>query len=162
MWWLQTGGVGLCLGQHGAVCHPGGGERGFRGRGFETQPAAMLERRAGVEHAASELGGHSRREQVGLNQVLVARHQLKICPLFFFLGSVLSDVLAVVSQDRILSVFSSCGRRLLPAIQLATPVSALHCSTHFVMVLTAGATLSVWSVASCSVIHVVGRLALNK
>uniref|UniRef100_H3DH56 Protein HIRA n=1 Tax=Tetraodon nigroviridis TaxID=99883 RepID=H3DH56_TETNG len=57
-----------------------------------------------------------------------------------------SDVLAVASQDRILSVFSSCGRRLLPAIQLATPVSALHCSTHFVMVLTAGATLSVWDV----------------
>lgn len=72
----------------------------------------------------------------------------------FVLGFVLSDVLAVASQDRILSVFSSCGRRLLPAIQLATPVSALHCSTHFVMVLTAGATLSVWSVASCSVINV--------
>lgn len=49
-----------------------------------------------------------------------------------------------------LSVFSSCGRRLLPAIQLATPVSALHCSAHFVMVLTAGATLSVWSVLESS------------
>lgn len=49
-------------------------------------------------------------------------------------------------QDRMLSVFSSCGRRLLPSIQLATPVSALHCSAHFVMVLTAGAMLSVWSV----------------
>lgn len=80
-----NGGVGLCLGQHGAVCHPGGGERGLRGRGFETQPAAMLERRAGVEHAASELGGHSRREQVGLKQVLVVGHQLKICPFFVFL-----------------------------------------------------------------------------
>uniref|UniRef100_A0A671XC65 Protein HIRA n=1 Tax=Sparus aurata TaxID=8175 RepID=A0A671XC65_SPAAU len=57
-----------------------------------------------------------------------------------------SDVLAVACQDRMLSVFSSCGRRLLPAIQLATPVSALHCSAHFVMVLTAGATLSVWDV----------------
>lgn len=58
----------------------------------------------------------------------------------------LSDILAVACEDRMLSVFSSCGRRLLPAIQLATPVSALHCSAHFVMVLTAGATLSVWSV----------------
>lgn len=76
---------------------------------------------------------------------------LKMCNA---LGFVLSDVLAVASQDRILSVFSSCGRRLLPAIQLATPVSALHCSTHFVMVLTAGATLSVWSVASCFIINV--------
>ncbi|XP_068165973.1 protein HIRA [Antennarius striatus] len=57
-----------------------------------------------------------------------------------------SDVLAVVCQDRMLSVFSSCGRRLLPSIQLATPVSALHCSAHFVMVLTAGAALSVWDV----------------
>ncbi|XP_037633782.1 protein HIRA [Sebastes umbrosus] len=57
-----------------------------------------------------------------------------------------SEVLAVACQDRMLSVFSSCGRRLLPAIQLATPVSALHCSAHFVMALTAGATLSVWDV----------------
>lgn len=43
-------------------------------------------------------------------------------------------------------MFSSCGRRLLPAIQLGAPVSALHCSAHYVMVLTAAATLSVWSV----------------
>ncbi|KAI4820997.1 hypothetical protein KUCAC02_028950 [Chaenocephalus aceratus] len=57
-----------------------------------------------------------------------------------------SDILAVACQDRMLSVFSSCGRRLLPAIQLATPVSALHCSAHFVMALTAGAALSVWDV----------------
>uniref|UniRef100_A0A1A8F059 Protein HIRA n=1 Tax=Nothobranchius korthausae TaxID=1143690 RepID=A0A1A8F059_9TELE len=57
-----------------------------------------------------------------------------------------SDVLAVACEDRMLSVFSCCGRRLLPAIQLATPISALHCSAHFVMVLTAGAGLSVWDV----------------
>uniref|UniRef100_A0A8D0D2W6 Protein HIRA n=1 Tax=Sander lucioperca TaxID=283035 RepID=A0A8D0D2W6_SANLU len=56
------------------------------------------------------------------------------------------DVVAVACQDRMLSVFSSCGRRLLPAIQLPTPVSALHCTAHFVMALTAGATLSVWDV----------------
>ncbi|KAA8592417.1 hypothetical protein FQN60_017872 [Etheostoma spectabile] len=56
-----------------------------------------------------------------------------------------SDVIAVACQDRMLSVFSSCGRRLLPAIQLPAPVSALHCTAHFVMALTAGATLSVWS-----------------
>ncbi|XP_056275570.1 protein HIRA isoform X2 [Pseudoliparis swirei] len=57
-----------------------------------------------------------------------------------------SDVLAVACQDRMLSVFSTCGRRLLPAIQLATPASALHCSAHFVMALTAEAALSVWDV----------------
>ncbi|KAM4615984.1 protein HIRA isoform 2-T2 [Polymixia lowei] len=57
-----------------------------------------------------------------------------------------SDVIAVACEDRMLSVFSSCGRRLLPAIQLATPMSALHCSGHSVMALTAGATLSVWDV----------------
>uniref|UniRef100_A0A667WQD9 Protein HIRA n=1 Tax=Myripristis murdjan TaxID=586833 RepID=A0A667WQD9_9TELE len=57
-----------------------------------------------------------------------------------------SDVIAVACEDRMLSVFSSCGRRLLPAIQLATPMSALHCSSHFVMALTAGARLSVWDV----------------
>lgn len=73
--------------------------------------------------------------------------------IFSLLFLLLSDVLAVACQDRMLSVFSSCGRRLLPAIQLATPVSALHCSAHFVMVLTAGATLSVWSVLTYSVTH---------
>ncbi|XP_077416701.1 protein HIRA [Vanacampus margaritifer] len=57
-----------------------------------------------------------------------------------------SDILAVACQDRMLSVFSSYGRRLLPSIQLPSPVSALNCSAHFVMALTAGATLSVWDV----------------
>lgn len=70
---------------------------------------------------------------------------------FLILLHSLSDILAVACEDRMLSVFSSCGRRLLPAIQLGTPASALHCSAHYVMVLTAGATLSVWSVFSCSV-----------
>ncbi|KAM9811072.1 protein HIRA [Neosynchiropus ocellatus] len=57
-----------------------------------------------------------------------------------------SDVIAVACDDRMLSVFSSCGRRLLPSIQLATPASVLNCTAHFVMALTAGATLSVWDV----------------
>uniref|UniRef100_A0A4W6CTW2 Protein HIRA n=1 Tax=Lates calcarifer TaxID=8187 RepID=A0A4W6CTW2_LATCA len=65
-----------------------------------------------------------------------------------------SDILAVACEDRMLSVFSSCGRRLLPAIQLGTPVSALHCSAHFLMALTAGATLSVWSVLRYLVIFI--------
>ncbi|KAM8865915.1 protein HIRA [Synchiropus picturatus] len=57
-----------------------------------------------------------------------------------------SDVIAVACDDRMLSIFSSCGRRLLPSIQLTTPASVLNCTAHFVMALTGGATLSVWDV----------------
>lgn len=59
----------LCAraGQHGAVGGPGGGERGVGGGGFQTQPAALLQGRPGLEHAAAQLGGHGGREQVGLS-----------------------------------------------------------------------------------------------
>ncbi|KAJ8005623.1 hypothetical protein DPEC_G00119860 [Dallia pectoralis] len=57
-----------------------------------------------------------------------------------------SDIVAVASVDRMLSVFSACGRRLLPAILLPGPMSTLHCSGFYVMALTACATLSVWDV----------------
>lgn len=57
-----------------------------------------------------------------------------------------SDVVAVVCEDRTLSVFTVCGRRLIPPIMLSAPITALHCSSHFVMTLTASATLSVWDV----------------
>ncbi|KAI5619887.1 protein HIRA [Silurus asotus] len=56
-----------------------------------------------------------------------------------------SDVVAVVCEDRTLSVFSACGRRLVPPIVLSAPITALHCSAHFVMALTVSATLSVWN-----------------
>lgn len=56
----------VCAGEHGALCVPGGGERGVGGCGFEAQPAAMLQRRARLEHAAAQLGGHRCREQVVL------------------------------------------------------------------------------------------------
>ncbi|KAG9262018.1 protein HIRA [Astyanax mexicanus] len=56
-----------------------------------------------------------------------------------------SDVVAVACEDRTLSIYSSCGRRLLPSIMLPAPISALHCSGFFVMALTASATLSVWN-----------------
>ncbi|KAJ8286194.1 hypothetical protein GJAV_G00035610 [Gymnothorax javanicus] len=62
------------------------------------------------------------------------------------------DVIAVACEDRMLSVFSSCGRRLLPAILLPAPMSALHCSASFVMALTAAATLSVWDVQKQTVL----------
>uniref|UniRef100_A0A8C7NHD0 Protein HIRA n=1 Tax=Oncorhynchus mykiss TaxID=8022 RepID=A0A8C7NHD0_ONCMY len=48
-----------------------------------------------------------------------------------------SDVVAVACEDRMLSVFSACGRRLLPAILLPATMSALHCSGFYVMALTA-------------------------
>uniref|UniRef100_A0A6Q2XET0 Protein HIRA n=1 Tax=Esox lucius TaxID=8010 RepID=A0A6Q2XET0_ESOLU len=53
-----------------------------------------------------------------------------------------SDIVAVACVDRMLSVFSACGRRLLPAILLPGPMSTLHCSGFYVMALTACATLS--------------------
>uniref|UniRef100_A0A8C6UAJ2 Protein HIRA n=1 Tax=Neogobius melanostomus TaxID=47308 RepID=A0A8C6UAJ2_9GOBI len=57
-----------------------------------------------------------------------------------------SDVVAVACEDRLLSIFSSCGRRLFPPIALPSAVSAVHCASHFVMALTSVATLSVWDV----------------
>ncbi|XP_020793310.1 protein HIRA isoform X1 [Boleophthalmus pectinirostris] len=57
-----------------------------------------------------------------------------------------SDVIAVACEDRTLSLFSSCGRRLFPPLALPSAVSALHCAGRYVMALSAGATLSVWDV----------------
>ncbi|XP_029424131.1 protein HIRA isoform X2 [Nannospalax galili] len=57
-----------------------------------------------------------------------------------------SDVVCVACEKRMLSVFSTCGRRLLPPILLPSPISTLHCTGPYVMALTAAATLSVWDV----------------
>ncbi|MGH0172462.1 UNVERIFIED_CONTAM: hypothetical protein FKN15_071509, partial [Acipenser sinensis] len=65
---------------------------------------------------------------------------------------VFRDVIGVACEDRTLSVFSVCGRRLLPAILLQAPMSTLHCSGCYVMALTACATLSVWDVQKQSVL----------
>ncbi|KAF6081395.1 histone cell cycle regulator [Phyllostomus discolor] len=56
------------------------------------------------------------------------------------------DVVCVACEKRMLSVFSACGRRLLPPILLSSPISTLHCTGFYVMALTAAATLSVWDV----------------
>lgn len=74
--------VALCLGQHGSIRLPGGGERGICGRRFKAQPAAMLERRKRLEHTSAELGGHSGREQVGLLMCFYTVGQLRIYFLF--------------------------------------------------------------------------------
>ncbi|XP_029474853.1 protein HIRA isoform X1 [Rhinatrema bivittatum] len=63
-----------------------------------------------------------------------------------------SDVVCVACEKRTLSVFSGCGRRLLPALILPSPISTLHCTGSFVMALTAAATLSVWDVQKQSVV----------
>ncbi|XP_049722985.1 protein HIRA isoform X4 [Elephas maximus indicus] len=56
------------------------------------------------------------------------------------------DIVCVACEKRMLSVFSTCGRRLLPPILLPSPISTLHCTGPYVMALTAAATLSVWDV----------------
>nr|XP_042134034.1 protein HIRA-like [Peromyscus maniculatus bairdii] len=56
------------------------------------------------------------------------------------------DVVCVACEKRLLSLFSACGRRLLPPILLPAPISTLRCTGPFVMALTAAATLSVWDV----------------
>lgn len=55
----------MCAGEHGAVRVPGGGERGVGGRRFEAQPAALLQRRTGLDYPAAQLGARRRGEQVG-------------------------------------------------------------------------------------------------
>ncbi|ELW64721.1 Protein HIRA [Tupaia chinensis] len=62
------------------------------------------------------------------------------------LPDLLRDVVCVACEKRMLSVFSTCGRRLLPPILLPSPISTLHCTGSYVMALTAAATLSVWDV----------------
>ncbi|NXU05261.1 HIRA protein, partial [Buphagus erythrorhynchus] len=56
------------------------------------------------------------------------------------------EIVTVACEKRTLSVFSACGRRLLPPIILNTPISTLHCTGSCIMALTTAATLSVWDV----------------
>ncbi|NXK85866.1 HIRA protein, partial [Formicarius rufipectus] len=56
------------------------------------------------------------------------------------------EIVTVACEKRTLSVFSACGRRLLPPIILKTPISTLHCTGSCIMALTTAATLSVWDV----------------
>ncbi|KAG7264144.1 hypothetical protein CRUP_001655 [Coryphaenoides rupestris] len=103
------------------------------------EPSVFLE----VENEVSQVAGSK------LSQIRCSRDgrdwdTLLPCSILTAAGS--SDVIAVACEDRMLSVFSSCGRRLLPAMQLATPPSALHCSGNYVMVLTSGGVVFVWDV----------------
>ncbi|XP_070806621.1 protein HIRA isoform X2 [Pituophis catenifer annectens] len=62
------------------------------------------------------------------------------------------EVVSVACEKRTLSVFSACGRRLLPPIVLHSPISTLHCTGFYMMALTTAATLSVWNVRKQSVV----------
>ncbi|OXB62179.1 hypothetical protein ASZ78_015361 [Callipepla squamata] len=62
------------------------------------------------------------------------------------------EIVCVACEKRTLSVFSACGRRLLPPIILNTPISTLHCTGSYIMTLTTAATLSVWDVHKQTVI----------
>nr|XP_056715852.1 protein HIRA isoform X2 [Euleptes europaea] len=62
------------------------------------------------------------------------------------------EVVSVACEKRTLSVFSACGRRLLPPIVLHSPISTLHCTGFYIMALTTAATLSVWNVQKRSVV----------
>ncbi|XP_058014433.1 protein HIRA isoform X2 [Ahaetulla prasina] len=62
------------------------------------------------------------------------------------------EVVSVACEKRTLSVFSACGRRLLPPIVLHSPISTLHCTGFYIMALTTAATLSVWNVRKQSVV----------
>ncbi|XP_015686137.1 protein HIRA-like, partial [Protobothrops mucrosquamatus] len=62
------------------------------------------------------------------------------------------EVVSVACEKRTLSVFSACGRRLLPPIVLHSPISTLHCTGFYIMALTTAATLSVWNVRKQTVV----------
>ncbi|KAG8455922.1 hypothetical protein GDO86_001931 [Hymenochirus boettgeri] len=55
-----------------------------------------------------------------------------------------NDVVCVACEKRMLSMFSSSGRRIFPPIILPSPISTLQCTGSYVMALTAAAALSVW------------------
>ncbi|XP_012671317.1 protein HIRA [Clupea harengus] len=104
-----------------------------------AEPSVYLE----VENEASSVAG------VRLSQLRCSRDGREwnsLLPSRILIAAGSLEVVAVACEDRTLSVFSACGRRLIPSILLPAPVSNLHCSGWFVMVLTAAATLSVWDV----------------
>ncbi|KAG9331349.1 hypothetical protein JZ751_019348 [Albula glossodonta] len=110
-----------------------------------SEPSVYLE----VENEVSTVGG-ARLSQLRCSRDGREWDTLLASRILTAAGS--CDVVAVACEDRMLSVFSSCGRRLLPAILLPAPMSTLHCSASFVMALTAAATLSVWDVQKQSVL----------
>ncbi|XP_070573135.1 protein HIRA-like isoform X2 [Ptychodera flava] len=57
-----------------------------------------------------------------------------------------SNMVCVACEDKSLYIFSPSGRRLLPGLVLSSVISTLHCTGHFVMVITSTGNLHVWNV----------------
>ncbi|XP_077317773.1 protein HIRA isoform X2 [Lithobates pipiens] len=57
-----------------------------------------------------------------------------------------NELVCVACEKRMLSMFSSSGRRVFPPIIMSSPISTLQCTGYYVMALTAAAALSVWDV----------------
>ncbi|MGH0145761.1 UNVERIFIED_CONTAM: hypothetical protein FKN15_034721 [Acipenser sinensis] len=112
---------------------------------ISSDPSVFIE----VENEISTAGG-SRLSRLKCNREGKVWETVLTSRVLTAAGS--SDVIGVACEDRTLSVFSACGRRLLPAILLQAPMSTLHCSGCYVMALTACATLSVWDVQKQSVL----------
>ncbi|CAJ0966249.1 unnamed protein product [Ranitomeya imitator] len=57
-----------------------------------------------------------------------------------------NEMVCVACEKRMLSMFSSSGRRVFPPIILPSQISTIQCTGRFVMALTSSAALSVWDV----------------
>ncbi|XP_066545389.1 protein HIRA isoform X2 [Amia ocellicauda] len=106
---------------------------------ISSEPSIYIE----VENEVSALGG-AKLSRLRCNRE--GREWETLLPSRILTAAGSCDIIGVACEDRMLSVFSACGRRLLPAILLPAPMSTLHCAGYFVMALTACATLSVWDV----------------
>ncbi|XP_062445950.1 protein HIRA isoform X1 [Rhea pennata] len=106
---------------------------------ISTDPSMYLE----VENEMSTVGG-SKLSRLKCNREGKEWETVLTSRILTAAGS--CEIVSVACEKRTLSVFSACGRRLLPPIVLNTPISTLHCTGSYVMALTTAATLSVWDV----------------
>ncbi|XP_025947703.1 protein HIRA isoform X5 [Apteryx rowi] len=106
---------------------------------ISTDPSMYLE----VENEMTTVGG-SKLSRLKCNREGKEWETVLTSRILMAAGS--CEIVSVACEKRTLSVFSACGRRLLPPIVLNTPISTLHCTGSYVMALTTAATLSVWDV----------------
>ena len=64
--------VAVCVGEYGALCLPGGGERGLTGCWFEAQPDQMFQRWERLGHTAALLNPHCHWQQVGGRSFIIS------------------------------------------------------------------------------------------
>ncbi|KAL8566416.1 hypothetical protein ACOMHN_011994 [Nucella lapillus] len=63
-------------------------------------------------------------------------------------------VMCVACEDKTVNIFGAGGKRLLPPLMLGSSVSAIKCSGHYVMALTAHGYLYIWNMSTGkAVIH---------